>query len=79
MSFDFPADFVIRSKVGVEVDMDTMFRKLDLAAEHNLVHMVDNAQKGFSFMCHCCGCCCGLLTSLNLYNTCTILRTLFRF
>jgi NAD-dependent dihydropyrimidine dehydrogenase PreA subunit len=68
MSFDFAAEFLIRNKIGKEVDCDTMLRKLDLAEKHNLVHVTDNAQSGFSFMCHCCGCCCGFLTSLNVYN-----------
>jgi len=68
MAFDFPADFLIRNKIGKEVDCDAMLRKLDLAEEHHLVHVTDNAQSGFSFMCHCCGCCCGFLTSLNVYN-----------
>jgi len=68
MSFDFPAEFLIRNKIGKEVDRDTMLKKLDLAEQHNLVHVTDNAQSGFSFMCHCCGCCCGFLTSLNVYN-----------
>lgn len=68
MSFDFPADFLIRNKIGKEVDQDTILRKLDLAEEHNLVHVTDNSRSGFSFMCHCCGCCCGFLTSLNVHN-----------
>jgi ferredoxin len=68
MSFDFPADFLIRNGVGKEVDQDTMFRKLDEAEEHNLVHVTDNSKSGFSFMCNCCGCCCGFLTSLNVHN-----------
>ena len=68
MSFDFPAEFLIRNKIGKEVDCDTMLKKLDLAEQHNLVHVTDNAQSGYSFMCHCCGCCCGFLTSLNVYN-----------
>jgi ferredoxin len=68
MAFDFPADFLIRNGVGKKVDQDTMFRKLDEAEEHNLVHVTDNSKSGFSFMCNCCGCCCGFLTSLNVYN-----------
>lgn len=68
MAFDFPADFLIRNKIGKEVDCDTMLRKLDLAEKHHLVHVTDNSKSGFTFMCHCCGCCCGFLTSLNVYN-----------
>jgi len=68
MAFDFPADFLIRNRIGRAVDRDTMLRLLDQAEEHNLVHVTDNSRSGFSFMCHCCGCCCGFLTSLNVYN-----------
>ena len=68
MAFDFPADFLIRNRIGREVDRDTLLRKLDEAEEHHLVHVTDNSRSGFTFMCHCCGCCCGFLTSLNLYN-----------
>ena len=65
MSFDFAAEFIIRNGIGKEMDRDTMLEKLDLAEKHNLVHVTDNAQSGFSFTCHCCGCCCGFLTSLT--------------
>jgi len=68
MAFDFPADFLIRNGIGKEVDCDTLLRKLDEAEGHHLVHVTDNSKSGFTFMCHCCGCCCGFLTSLNVYN-----------
>ncbi len=61
MSFDFAADFLIRNNIGKEADRETMLAKLDLAEKHNLVHMTDNAKDGLTFLCNCCGCCCGLL------------------
>jgi ferredoxin len=63
MSLDFAADFLIRAGIGKEVDHKTMLQKLDLAEEHNLVHMSDNSRSGFTFVCNCCGCCCGILTA----------------
>jgi electron transport complex protein RnfB len=30
-----------------------------------LVHMTANIQNGPLFICNCCGCCCGVLTSIN--------------
>lgn len=65
MYFDFAADYFIRHDFCKEVDRDTMFLKLDEAEEHNLVHMTDNAQQGYLILCHCCGCCCGVLAALN--------------
>ena len=62
MSLDLAADFLIRIGIGQEVDRKTMLKKLDLAEKHNLVHMTDNARSGFTFICNCCGCCCGVLT-----------------
>jgi len=63
MSLDFAADFLLRAGIGQEVDQKTMLEKLDLAEEHNLVHMTDNSRSGFTFVCNCCGCCCGILTA----------------
>ncbi len=62
MSLDFAADFLIRAGIGKKVDRKTMLKKLDLAEKHNLVHMTDNSRSGFTFICNCCGCCCGVLT-----------------
>ncbi len=61
MSLDFAADFLTRSNIAKEVDLKTILEKLDLAEKHNLVHTVDNSKTGLTFMCNCCGCCCGLL------------------
>ena len=63
MSLDFAADFLIRAGIGKKVDRKTMLEKLDLAEKHNLVHMSDNSRSGFTFVCNCCGCCCGILTA----------------
>ncbi len=68
MAVDFSADFLIRNNIGKEVDRDTMLEKLDLAEEHNLVHMTDNSKSGFTFICNCCGCCCGLLGASTIMD-----------
>ncbi len=38
---------------------------LDKAEEAGLVHLTWNVQGGHSFICNCCGCCCGVLRSIN--------------
>ncbi len=63
MALDFTADFMIRSGIGRETTREEMLEILEDCEKHNLVHMADNAKSGFSFICNCCGCCCGVLTS----------------
>ncbi|UCG05298.1 MAG: 4Fe-4S binding protein [Desulfobacterales bacterium] len=33
--------------------------------EDGLVHLTWNVESGHSFICNCCGCCCGVLRSIN--------------
>ena len=35
------------------------------AEEQGLVHLTWNTQVGQTFICNCCGCCCGVLQSIN--------------
>ena len=41
---------------------------LEKAEEAGLVHMTWNMQDGQFFICNCCGCCCGVLRSINDYG-----------
>ncbi|MEW6440606.1 MAG: 4Fe-4S binding protein [bacterium] len=34
--------------------------------EAGLVHLTSNVQNGHFFICNCCGCCCGVLRSINM-------------
>jgi ferredoxin len=38
---------------------------LDKAEEIGLVHTVSNVMKGYSYVCNCCSCCCGMLLAIN--------------
>lgn len=65
MSLNFGADFVIRHNFGRKIDkqeaMDILARTRDLG----LVHIGDNVQKRLTYICSCCGCCCGQLMAIN--------------
>lgn len=41
---------------------------LDRAEELGLVHSVSNFMNGVSFVCNCCGCCCGILRGITHYG-----------
>jgi electron transport complex protein RnfB len=41
---------------------------LDEAEEAGLVHTVSNVMEGVSYVCNCCGCCCGILRGVTAYG-----------
>lgn len=45
-----------------------MLDKLLLSEEAGLVHITDNIRDKISFICNCCGCCCGFLSAINKLN-----------
>ena len=47
------------------ITQDEALDMLDLAEELGLVHSVSNMQGGLSFVCNCCGCCCGILRGIT--------------
>lgn len=38
------------------------------AEESGLVHLISNVESGHYFICNCCGCCCGVLRTINELN-----------
>jgi len=47
---------------------DEMLDKLLLAEQKGLVHITDNVREKITFICNCCGCCCGFLCAINKLN-----------
>jgi Na+-translocating ferredoxin:NAD+ oxidoreductase subunit B len=50
---------------GRVVSREEAYALLAKAEENALVHLTWNAQVGQMFICNCCGCCCGVLRSIN--------------
>ena len=44
---------------------EEMLDALERAEEAGLVHLSDNIRQKVNFVCNCCGCCCGILRSIN--------------
>jgi ferredoxin len=47
------------------ITKDEAYAVLDKAEEAGLVHLTWNLESGHNFICNCCGCCCGVLGSIN--------------
>ena len=57
---------------GRVISKEEAYEILKKSEEAGLVHLTGNVQSGHFYICNCCGCCCGVLRSINdlgLQNT----------
>ncbi len=64
MSFGSGADFYVRNEMGRYITKEEALEILRVAEENALV-LQPSAYQQASFICTCCGCCCGVLTNLK--------------
>jgi len=51
-----------------DVTLEQALALLDEAEGAALVHSVSNVAQGVSYICNCCGCCCGILRGITEYG-----------
>lgn len=59
------AEWIIRRGLGKRATVDELLEVLDQAEKLGLVHNCDNVLNKPAYICHCCGCCCVILTGIN--------------
>ncbi len=62
------AEWIIRKGLGKPASVDDLLRVLDQTQELGLVHLCDNVLNRPAYICHCCGCCCKMLNTINEQN-----------
>ena len=67
-AFGVGADYVIRHGFGKEVSKSEMLENIARSKELGLVLNIENVQKDITVMCHCCKCCCIMLSGINKYG-----------
>jgi len=55
-------DFPLGGRV---ISRQEAYEVIQKAEEAGLVHLTSNVQSGHIYICNCCGCCCGVLLSIN--------------
>ena len=68
MTFGPAADYYIENGLGREITREEAGKILLTAEEQGLVHCSSNQKGAKLFICNCCGCCCGVLRSVNKHN-----------
>jgi len=67
-SFGKAAQYLVRHDMGREISRSEMHDIAQRSKELRLVFSVDNVKNQPSFICHCCGCCCGILDGVNKHG-----------
>jgi Na+-translocating ferredoxin:NAD+ oxidoreductase subunit B len=68
---DFPLDVCLsfssseRPAAPGDLTQQEALALLDRCEELGLVHTVSNVTQGMSYICNCCGCCCGILRGIT--------------
>lgn len=74
-TFGHGADYLIRNNISKEISQSEMLEIFARSRELGLVFSADNVRKRIMFICHCCGCCCGIMDGINKHGLTTTLVT----
>lgn len=68
VSMGTAAEYLVRRNLAKSVSKDEMLDRVAQARDMGLVMNADNVQRGVSFMCLCCGCCCNMLLGISRFG-----------
>lgn len=68
MSLGVASDFLVEQGFARRASVDELLSALKRAEDLGLVHIGDNVQDQTTFICNCCGCCCGFLEGINKHH-----------
>jgi Pyruvate/2-oxoacid:ferredoxin oxidoreductase delta subunit len=69
------ADYLIRNNLSKEISKSEMMEIFARSKELGLIFSADNVQQRIMFICHCCGCCCGIMDGINKHGLTATLVT----
>ena len=68
LTFGNSADLLVRSGLAEAITNDEAMEILEGAKAAGLAQTGDNVRNQVSFLCNCCGCCCGMMRSIKRFN-----------
>lgn len=68
MSLGVASDFLVEQGFARRASVDELLAVLKRAEDLGLVHVGDNVQDQTTFICNCCGCCCGFLEGITKHH-----------
>lgn len=68
LSFDGAATALVGAGIAEPITNDEGLQILAECKEAGLAQTADNVQHGITYMCNCCGCCCGMMRSIKRFG-----------
>ncbi len=68
LTFDGAADALVHAGIAESITNDEGLAILDESKAAGLAQTADNVQQGVSYICNCCGCCCGMMRSIKTFG-----------
>ncbi len=68
MSLNYGATTLVRNGLARPLTTDEGMRMLQTAKEQGLAQTGDNVQKRLTYICNCCGCCCGMMQAIRQFD-----------
>ena len=62
------AETMARNGIARPITREEGLRILVESKEAGLAQTGDNVQRGISYICNCCGCCCGMMKAMKTFN-----------
>jgi formate hydrogenlyase subunit 6/NADH:ubiquinone oxidoreductase subunit I len=62
------ADFLVRRGLARKISREEALEIFSATREAGLVHIGDNVKRRPAYVCHCCGCCCAMLSAINRFK-----------
>jgi NAD-dependent dihydropyrimidine dehydrogenase PreA subunit len=68
MTLGKASDFLVEQGFGRRASVEELLDALKRAEDYGLVHIGDNVLDQTTFICNCCGCCCGFLQGITEHH-----------
>lgn len=68
MSLNYGADVLVRNGLAEPLTTAQAVQLLAECKDAGLAQTADNVQRNVSYICNCCGCCCGMMTAIRTFN-----------
>lgn len=68
LTFGYAAESMVRAGIAKPITAQESMAKLEEARAAGLAQTGDNVQRGVSYMCNCCGCCCGMMNAIRRFD-----------
>lgn len=68
LTFNYAAEVMIKSRSARPITTNEAMHILEECKEAGLGQTGDNVQRRVTYICNCCGCCCGMIDAVKTFN-----------